>query len=748
MENKMKQIFRPKMYIGEGRRSTDTVVAENITDTSGTIRRSQSDRTEYGKKLKDKMASQDTPTSSCPALDPQEIKSKMMAKRLKVIQELLQTEKDYLTDLELCIKEVVEPLRDIQAVEVDRLFINIESIKQVSASLLANLEEATAGVDPEIQIIGKPFSHVKVEMEEAYKNYCYYQDDANSLLSTYEKDEEVNQQFINCIMTLKTIYDREGKSNLLNMRSFMIKPVQRVMKYPLLLRELWNCTPDSHPDIRPLEEALNAVNIINSNINEFKRGKDLVMKYKKNEEEGRLRNKINKFSFHSLRKKSDRVTGHIKRITGKEPQIKDEKFDKEEKVFKNIEKAVRQLTKNVSDLLQALEGISTAAQNDQQLQSMLLDPDKSESECPLDTRNGSNPYLHFKNKLEHLVLKPLSTLQFMFVAPQKLIQKRYDKLLDYDSSRERSSDELELARRDYEALNAQLVEGLQVFNPASKKILTNCIYFIVALFQDLMNSTHRKFPSIQHLSAPLSNISEVQNSIMEELNNLLFVKENAPKLIERKLSFDKPKRPAPESPRQSEAQRVKVLSTYPLDKVHQLKRNCNATQERDLSLFEGELVAVIEQQDPLGSTSRWLVDTGSEKGYVYSSFLKPYNPIKEQNGNPQDRQVDFDDVSIFVNGSKRNSMKSLNSFSSINDIQDWTETDDNDSSASTDDQQIFYAVYPFQARCEQELSLLEYQRVRILKLCDASGNREWWLAEANGQKGYVPANYLGKMSYA
>lgn len=38
---------------------------------------------------------------------------------------------------------------------------------------------------------------------------------------------------------------------------------------------------------------------------------------------------------------------------------------------------------------------------------------------------------------------------------------------------------------------------------------------------------------------PLSNITEVQNSIMDELNNLTFVKDNAQKLIERKVSFER-----------------------------------------------------------------------------------------------------------------------------------------------------------------------------------------------------------------
>lgn len=69
--------------------------------------------------------------------------------------------------------------------------------------------------------------------------------------------------------------DGRGKPNLLDMGSLLIKPVQRVMKYPLLLGELWQATPEDHPDNRPMKEALAEAKIINLNINEFKRRKDI-----------------------------------------------------------------------------------------------------------------------------------------------------------------------------------------------------------------------------------------------------------------------------------------------------------------------------------------------------------------------------------------------------------------------------------------------------------------------------------------
>lgn len=46
------------------------------------------------------------------------------------------------------------------------------------------------------------------------------------------------------------------------------------------------------------------------------------MKYKRLEDEGSLRGKLNKFNIHSIRKKGDRFAGYLKILTGVEPQVK------------------------------------------------------------------------------------------------------------------------------------------------------------------------------------------------------------------------------------------------------------------------------------------------------------------------------------------------------------------------------------------------------------------------------------------
>ncbi|NXQ61680.1 ARH38 factor, partial [Anthoscopus minutus] len=199
-------LLRNKLYMGQ-RRSTEPVVeSTTAAGDHGSLRRSQSDRTEYSQKLQEKMAPR--VVSSGPATPPQEdeeVSRRMMARRVKIIAELLQTEKDYISDLDLCIKEVIQPLRNKQIArfDVDGLFSNIELVHQLSAKLLSLLEEATTDVEPPMQIIGEVFLQIKGPLEDTYKIYCYHHDDAHTMLEYYEKDEELKKHLRDCVQSLK-----------------------------------------------------------------------------------------------------------------------------------------------------------------------------------------------------------------------------------------------------------------------------------------------------------------------------------------------------------------------------------------------------------------------------------------------------------------------------------------------------------------------------------------------------------------
>lgn len=85
----------------------------------------------------------------------------------------------------------------------------------------------------------------------------------------------------------------------------------------------------------------------------------------------------------------------------------------------------------------------------------------------------------------------------MFAGPHKLIQKRRDKLLDYDNCKERAErlkdkrvqEELQAARNNYEALNAQLLDELPKFHHAAEDLFTSCVRGFAQAQRDFVSLT-------------------------------------------------------------------------------------------------------------------------------------------------------------------------------------------------------------------------------------------------------------------
>lgn len=112
-----------------------------------------------------------------------------------------------------------------------------------------------------------------------------------------------------------------------------------------------------------------------------------------------------------------------------------------------------------------------------------------------------------KERTEALVVNPLTQLLLMFAGPHKLIQKRFDKLLDYDNCKERADrlkdrrvqDELQAARNNYEALNAQLLDELPKFHGAAEELFTGCVRAFSQAQKDFMKTTLGELKPLLHV---------------------------------------------------------------------------------------------------------------------------------------------------------------------------------------------------------------------------------------------------------
>ncbi|XP_026533812.1 dynamin-binding protein [Notechis scutatus] len=593
------------------------------------------------------LTSQSTSLESAPpAATTPNPEQRMLEKRAKVIAELLQTEQDYIRDLEMCFQKLLVPLQEAQMPHVDceLLFGNICGVIAFSKKLLSSLEAADA--------IGPVFLKLRAELEAVYKVYCQNHDEAIALLEAYEKDERVQRLLLESLEILRSLYTEWGCTNYIDLGSFLIKPVQRVMRYPLLLMELLSATPESHPDRAPLAAAVLAVKEINGNLNEYKRRKDLVLKYRKTDDDS-LIEKISKLNFHSIIKKSNRVSSHLKHLTGFAPQLKDEAFEETEKNFRMQQRLIKSFIRDLSLYLQHVrESASVKVTAALSMWELCVEKGSAELEQFQKIHGFISDQLFsdFKKRTERLVITPLNQLLNMFAGPHKLVQKRFDKLLDFHTCTERAErlkdkrtlEELQSARNNYEALNTQLLDELPKFQCCAKELFTSCLRSYAEAHCDFVRLALQELQPLFSLLQVVGRegnliaiFQEEHSRVLQQLQVFTFFPESIAtttkkpferKTLERQSVRKQPLLGMPSYMLQSDELRAALLARYPPEKLFQAERNFNAAQELDVSLLEGDLVGVLKKKDPMGSQNRWLIDNGVTKGFVYSSFLKPYNP--------------------------------------------------------------------------------------------------------------------------
>merc|ERR1719163_1614499 len=102
----------------------------------------------------------------------------------------------------------------------------------------------------------------------AFKSYCTRQGSASGQLASMEKEKELLRIF------LKVSQMENSMLRRMNLSSFLMVPVQRITKYPLLLARLLKVTPGHHTDRENIREAQARIEVALDQIN--KDAKDLI----------------------------------------------------------------------------------------------------------------------------------------------------------------------------------------------------------------------------------------------------------------------------------------------------------------------------------------------------------------------------------------------------------------------------------------------------------------------------------------
>ncbi|XP_023276175.1 neuroepithelial cell-transforming gene 1 protein [Seriola lalandi dorsalis] len=177
-------------------------------------------------------------------------------KRQEAIFELSRGEQDLIEDLQLARKAYHDPMLKLSIMseeELTHIFGNLDAYIPLHEDLLTQLSKAT-GPDGTVGQIGQIVVSWLPRLN-AYKDYCSNQLAAKALLDQKKQDRRVQDFLQRC---LESPFSRK-----LDLWSFLDIPRSRLVKYPLLLKEILRHTPPEHPDAASLEEAVRVLSDIN-----------------------------------------------------------------------------------------------------------------------------------------------------------------------------------------------------------------------------------------------------------------------------------------------------------------------------------------------------------------------------------------------------------------------------------------------------------------------------------------------------
>uniref|UniRef100_A0A8C1AUM5 TIAM Rac1 associated GEF 2b n=1 Tax=Cyprinus carpio carpio TaxID=630221 RepID=A0A8C1AUM5_CYPCA len=193
-----------------------------------------------------------------------------------VIQELVDTEKSYVKDLGSLFEIYLKPLQRetfLSHDEMESLFGSLPEMLDFQRVFLQTLEERTTS-SPDYNALETP-EKLKKLLFSLGGSFLYYADHFK-LYSGFCANHIKVQKVLKRAKTdwaFKEFLEARNptKQHSSTLESYLIKPVQRVLKYPLLLRELVFLTdPESDEHIH-LTEALKAMEMVASHINEMQK---------------------------------------------------------------------------------------------------------------------------------------------------------------------------------------------------------------------------------------------------------------------------------------------------------------------------------------------------------------------------------------------------------------------------------------------------------------------------------------------
>ncbi|KAL1455050.1 hypothetical protein WDU94_009170, partial [Cyamophila willieti] len=199
---------------------------------------------------------------------PMQLSAVATEKRDYVINELIETEKNYVNVLATLYRCFMKPLCKMMKLEdFNIVFSGIKELNEIHRDFHSDLRKAVSIPNSPIKL-----SDVFLKYKERfliYGDYC-----ANLTIAQHRieelcnKNEPFRQEVVKC--------QEEANNDKFKLRDILSVPMQRILKYHLLLENLIAKTSENHDDYRGLVRAKEGMVDVAQYINEVKRDSDTL----------------------------------------------------------------------------------------------------------------------------------------------------------------------------------------------------------------------------------------------------------------------------------------------------------------------------------------------------------------------------------------------------------------------------------------------------------------------------------------
>lgn len=499
-EERIRNFSTPSRTSTESRRKPEPI---SLPPSHSAVSIQTSDR---GPSLDDSVTASTLPPTPNP-------ERRRLLKRKHVIKELVDTEYSYHQDMKIIEDIYKGTVGDMITVDDKKiLFGNADQVEAFSLEFYDALRRAVTGVyvppkstrwhskrgsistshsgeressssDPpdeerdSTSRVGECFANYLTQMEKVYGAYLKNHDAANQRLAKLQGDATVKCWLSECHNNASDI------TSAWDLDSLLVKPVQRILKYPLLLRELLESTSPAHPDRKALEYAVKEMMNVTHRINEAKKRSDLV-------EQMVTRKRKESDVGSGLRKAFGRRTEKLKERVGIAEAYQDTEFDdlahkfgghfiKLQVCMRDVQGSIGEVEKAVNNFLEFANALETYIEVSP---STSPEIESKWRKFVLAIRELATVALpDHKTKIQNHVIQPMLTAIELHKGPQNAIQRRKKKILDYakyktmEKAGQKADKKTIDASEMYEALNEQLKIDLPRLYSLTAELIKACL---------------------------------------------------------------------------------------------------------------------------------------------------------------------------------------------------------------------------------------------------------------------------------